>query len=103
MVRARLTAASRGPSKTAAMLAYPRLGPLRPMPRWNMLLRSLLVVLSICFFPVAAVAQQPGEAPQAVDGPLTTHKAAAMNNDSVMKMAKAGLGDELIVETINTQ
>ena len=68
-----------------------------------MLLRSLPVVLSICFFPVAAVAQQPGEGPQAVDGPLTAHKTAAMNNDSVMKMAKAGLGDELIVETINTQ
>jgi hypothetical protein len=68
-----------------------------------MLLRSLPIVLSIWFLPVAAVAQQPGEAPQAVDGPLTTHKAAAMNNDSVMKMAKAGLGDELIVETINTQ
>jgi hypothetical protein len=73
------------------------------MPGWNMLLRSLLVVLSICLLPVAAVAQQPGEAPQAVDGPLTAHKTAAMNNESVMKMAKAGLGDELIVETINTQ
>ena len=26
-----------------------------------------------------------------------------MDNDSVVKMAKAGLGDDLIVETINTQ
>ena len=26
-----------------------------------------------------------------------------MDNDSVMKMAKAGLGDDLIIETINTQ
>jgi hypothetical protein len=43
------------------------------------------------------------EAPQAVDGPLTSTKAPAMDNESVMKMAKAGLGDELIIETINTQ
>lgn len=73
------------------------------MPRWNPLLRSLLVVLSISFFPFAVIAQQPGDSPQAVDGPLAAPKAAAMNNESVMKMVKAGLGDELIVETINTQ
>jgi hypothetical protein len=63
----------------------------------------LPLVLSISFLSIAAVAQQTGDAPQAVDGPLTVHKAATMNNDSVMKMAKAGLGDELIIETINTQ
>lgn len=73
------------------------------MPRWNPLLRSLLVVLSISSFPIAAIGQQPGDSPQAVEGPLAPHKAAAMDNASVMKMAKAGLGDELIIETINTQ
>jgi hypothetical protein len=73
------------------------------MAHWNALLRSLLLFLSISSFPLVAIAQQPGEAPQAVDGPLTAHKTATMSNDSVMKMAKAGLGDDLIIETINTQ
>jgi hypothetical protein len=70
------------------------------------LLRSLLLVLSIGFSPiVVAVAQPPHttEAPQAVDGPLAPAKVPAMNNDSVMKMAKAGLGDDLVIQTINTQ
>ena len=69
----------------------------------NTLLRSLRLVLCITLFHLVAVAQQTGESPQAVDGPLTTTKAPAMNNESVMKMAKAGLGDELIIQTINTQ
>jgi hypothetical protein len=75
------------------------------MPLQNSLLRSLLCVLAISLCPLAAVAQPPHttEAAQAVDGPLTAAKTPAMDNDSVMKMAKAGLGDELIVETINTQ
>jgi hypothetical protein len=81
------------------------------MPLRNRLLRVLLFAISISVSPLigllasAAAAQQPHttEAPQAVDGPLTAAKAPAMTNDSVMKMAKAGLGDELIVETINTQ
>jgi hypothetical protein len=62
---------------------------------------SLLFASSLFLSPVAA--QQPGEPPQPIDGPLTTTKAPAMNNDSVVKMAKAGLGDELIIQTINTQ
>jgi hypothetical protein len=71
----------------------------------NLLLRSLLLGSILSLFPSPAVAQQPHitEAPQAVDGPLTAAKAPAMDNDSVMKMAKAGLGDDLIIETINTQ
>ncbi len=78
------------------------------MPLWNTLLRSLPFVLSISLFPLApltAVAQPPHttEAPQAVDGPLTASKAPAMNNESVLKMVKAGLGDDLVIQTINTQ
>jgi hypothetical protein len=73
------------------------------MSLWNTLLRSLLFALSLFLCPIVVVAQQTGEAPQAVDGPLTATKAPSMNNDSVMKMAKAGLGDDLIIETINTQ
>ena len=73
------------------------------MPLWNPLLRSLLFALSLSLLPIAAVAQHTSDAPQAVDGPLTSTKGPAMDNESVIKMAKAGLGDELIVETINTQ
>jgi len=74
------------------------------MALWNTLLRFLLLAL-VSFFPIATIAQPPHttEAPQAVDGPLTSTKAPAMDNGSVMKMAKAGLGDELIIQTINTQ
>jgi hypothetical protein len=73
------------------------------MPLRNTLLRSLLFTFSLSLFPIVAIAQHTTEAPQPVDGPLTATKAPAMDNDSVMKMAKAGLGDELIIETINTQ
>jgi len=70
---------------------------------WKTLLRRVLFALSISLFPVLAVAQQTAEPPQAIDGPLTVTKAPSMSNDSVVKMAKAGLGDDLIIETINTQ
>jgi hypothetical protein len=75
------------------------------MPLRKRLLRFLLLALNLSFFPLVAMAQPPHttEAPQAVDGPLTTTKAPAMDNGSVMKMAKAGLGDDLIIQTINTQ
>jgi hypothetical protein len=75
------------------------------MPLQNTLLRSLLFGLGISLLPLVAASQQPHttEAPQTVDGPLNAAKAPAMDNDSVMKMAKAGLGDDLIIETINTQ
>jgi hypothetical protein len=75
------------------------------MSLWNTLLRSLLFVASIFLFPIAIVAQPPHatEAPQPVDGPLTAAKTPAMNNDSVLKMVKAGLGDDLVIQTINTQ
>jgi hypothetical protein len=71
------------------------------MPRWNILLRSLLFAIGV-LLPAVATAQT-GEAPQAIDGPLTATKAPAMNNDSVVKMVKAGLGDDLVIQTINTQ
>jgi hypothetical protein len=61
--------------------------------------------MSISFFPLVAVAQPPHttEAAQAVDGPLTAAKAPAMDNESVLKMVKAGVGDDLVIQTINTQ
>ena len=37
-------------------------------------------------------AQHTSDSPQSVDGPLTSTSAPAMDNSSVMKMIKAGLG-----------
>jgi hypothetical protein len=85
------------------MLAYLRLEPYPPMLIQNTLLRSLLFGLCLSSLPVIAQPPHTESAPQVVDGPLTATKAPAMDNDSVMKMAKAGLGDDLVIETINTQ
>src|SRR5437870_3505889 len=87
------------------MLAYPRPGFAYPMPLCNLLLRSLPFALVLSLSSPAAVAQPPHttEAPQAIDGPLTSSAAPAMNNESVLKMVKAGLGDDLVIQTINTQ
>ena len=67
-------------------------------------MRSLPFALILSLSP-AAVAQSPHttEAPQPVDGPLTSSNVPAMNNESVLKMVKAGLGDDLVIQTINTQ
>jgi hypothetical protein len=75
------------------------------MPFWNILLRSLPLALILSLSSPAAVAQPPHttEAPQAVDGPLNSSNVPAMNNESVLKMVKAGLGDDLVIQTINTQ
>jgi hypothetical protein len=75
------------------------------MPLRNSSLRTLLFAISTCLSPFSALCQAPHtiEAPQAVDGPLTTSRAPAMTNDSVVKMTKAGLGDDLVIQTINTQ
>src|SRR5229473_3277018 len=104
MALARLTVALRGPSKIAAMLAYPRLKPVHTMPRWNTLLRSLLFALGISLFPLVVIAQPPHttEAAQAVDGPLTATKAPAMDNESVLKMVRGGGADHLFPHPINT-
>jgi hypothetical protein len=69
------------------------------------LLRFLPFVLGFSLLSIAAITQQPHitDSPQSVDGPLTATRGPSMDNQSVMKMAKAGLGDDLIVETINTQ
>jgi hypothetical protein len=77
------------------------------MPRRIKLIRPALFALCLSLIPVATQAQQAqhtSDSPQSVDGPLTaTTTAPAMDNSSVMKMTKAGLGDDLIIQTINTQ
>jgi hypothetical protein len=71
--------------------------------RRNTRIPLALLALGIALFPIASFAQHSTDAPQSVDGPITAAKVPAMDNTSVIKMAKAGLGDDLIVETINTQ
>ncbi|HEY2860754.1 MAG TPA: hypothetical protein VGJ21_20245 [Terracidiphilus sp.] len=63
--------------------------------------RSLLLLLCL-LVPVLASAQGSGSD---TVGPLPAPsvKPAKMTNDSVTKLAKAGLSDDLIVETVNTQ
>lgn len=68
--------------------------------------RKLLAVV-VAGFLLGAV---PGFSQQSAinspsDGPLPQAQVAqnSMTNDSVVRMVKAGLGDELIVQTINTQ
>jgi hypothetical protein len=72
-------------------------------------MRSLLL-LSLFFCGLPLVAQSTGDSPQLIEGPQTAlptksavTKSAVMNNDSVIRMARAGLGEDLIIQTINTQ
>src|SRR5664280_441673 len=59
------------------------------------------LVLAILLSPISTY----GQAPTMTDGPLPAPKVApkAMTNDSVLRMVKAALGDDLIVQTIATQ
>jgi hypothetical protein len=65
----------------------------------------LLLLLALLFSTFPLVAQSTGDAPQLIEGPqtVTPNQSTVMNNDSVLRMAKAGLGDDLIIQTINTQ
>jgi hypothetical protein len=65
----------------------------------------LLLLLSLLLGTFPALAQNTGDAPQMIEGPQAAPpaKSAVMNNDSVLRMAKAGLGEDLILQTINTQ
>lgn len=68
---------------------------------------NAMKVLAVCGLILGAVPgisqQSPTESPN--DGPLVeaTVPQKSMTNDSVVRMVKAGLGDELVVQTINTQ
>jgi hypothetical protein len=73
------------------------------MSRRNTRITLALLALGLVLTPLTAQAQHTTDASQSVDGPITAAKVPTMTNESVMKMAKAGLGDDLIVETINTQ
>jgi hypothetical protein len=69
----------------------------------SMYLRLCLVWLMCLASPVLLRAQESTDGP--VAGPLPAPKTApaTMTNDSVVRMAKAGLSDDLIVQTIGSQ
>lgn len=64
-----------------------------------------LLLLSLLFLTLSLQAQNSGDVPQLIEGPQSAPpaKPAVLNNDSVIRMAKAGLGEDLILQTINTQ
>ena len=76
----------------------------------------ILCLLSLCVFSLTAPAQQHvTESPQVIEGPQTAGTPtgmapqtapaaqALMSNDTVLRMHTAGLSDDLIVQTVNTQ
>jgi hypothetical protein len=77
-----------------------------------MALRSILIRylslasrITLALTLLSSAAPIYAQAPALADGPLPAPKVAskAMTNDSVLRMVKAGLGDDLIVQTISTQ
>lgn len=58
-------------------------------------------VLALILIPVSAHAQAPALAEGPLAAPTTAPK--VMTNDSVIRMVKAGLSDDLIAQTISTQ
>src|ERR1035438_8780977 len=66
-----------------------------------MSLRLCLLWLLCLFAPAVLPAQDAVDG--SVAGPLAAPKLKAMTNDSVIRMAKAGLSDDLIVQTISGQ
>jgi hypothetical protein len=70
-------------------------------------MRLLLLLVCILFAPfvapIGALAQHTSDAPQITDGPQSSPKLATLDNDSVIRLTKAGLSDDLILQTINSQ
>jgi hypothetical protein len=64
-------------------------------------LRLYLLCLLCLLSPGLLRAQDPVQ--DTAGGPLTAPKPKTMTNDSVVRMVNAGLGDDLILQTINAQ
>lgn len=66
-----------------------------------MSLRLCLLWFLCLLSPAMLLAQDAADGP--VAGPLPAPQLKAMTNDSVVRMTKAGLSDDLIVQTVGTQ
>ena len=64
-------------------------------------LRWCLLCLTCLLCPALMQAQEPMQ--DTASGPLSMPKPKTLTNDAVVRMVKAGLGDDLIVQTIGTQ
>jgi len=64
-------------------------------------MRTILLCLLCLLSPALVRAQEPLQ--DTADGPLAAPAPKVMTNDSVIRMVKAGLGDDLILQTINAQ
>lgn len=73
------------------------------MTRCNVLLRVSLVMI-FALFPLGAASGFAQTNPaESVEGPLPEAAPKTLTNDSILRMMKAGLGDDLIVQTIAAQ
>ena len=61
---------------------------------------AVLASASLCVLPASTLAQEPK---QTIEGPLTPVAPRPLTNDSIVKMSRAGLGDDLILQTIDAQ
>src|SRR5580658_7270163 len=73
-------------------------------------MRTCLAIAILALAQLAPAQQHTSEAPQIIEGPQAPGTApsknpdpSSMSNDSVLRMHAAGLGDDLIVQTIKTQ
>ena len=65
----------------------------------------LCLLWCLCLMSPVLLRAQSSDDDGAVAGPLPPSKVAPakLSNDSVVRMAKAGLGDDLIIQTVNSQ
>jgi hypothetical protein len=74
------------------------------MSRLRGLLLRALVAVAFAFILLSAGRVDAQTSPvEAVDGPLPDAAPKMLTNDSIVRMVKAGLGDDLIVQTITAQ
>ena len=61
---------------------------------------AVLASACLCAVPPRALAQEPN---QSIDGPLKPVQPKPLTNDAIIKLSRAGLGDDLILQTIESQ
>jgi hypothetical protein len=73
----------------------------------SLLSRRRALALSLAFFPLLATIPSCAQAPAAEDGPIhqntDTSRPHLIGNDDIVRMAKAGLGEDVLIQTIQMQ
>lgn len=65
--------------------------------------RALSIGLALMLIALGLLLPASGVAQTSVEGPLTLTAPKLLTNDSILRMVKAGLGDDLILQTISAQ